>query len=416
MRPYQLLYITVLGLLLVPRSGASQEWPRFRGPNGSGLNSLTLQPAEWTERDYTWKAPLAGTGHSSPVLWSERVFVTSGDDKTGTRFVTCLRADTGERLWQREFPGEKHRKHEDNSFASATPALDERHLYVTWASAREYLVVALDHAGTEVWRTDLGPFRSGHGGGASPICHEGLVIVPNDQDGTGALLGLERATGKVRWRVARKSRASYSTPCVYQPPGQPAQLIFTSYEHGVSSVDPQTGKVHWELDVFDKRHIETAIGSPIVAGDLLLASCGWLSVREEVIAVRPPGAAGSAQKVYCLDRSAPLCTTPVMKDGLVFLWSDRGIATCADAGTGEVHWRERVAGTFYSSPICLGDQLCNVSREGDFVVLAAARRFDVLARNPLGEGSHSTPAVAGGCLYVRTFTHLVCLAGKRGKK
>jgi outer membrane protein assembly factor BamB len=340
--------------------------------------------------------------------------VCSSDEKTGTRFVTCFDAATGARLWQRDIPGEKHRKHEDNSFASATPAVNEHHLYIAWPSAKEYLVVALDHAGNEVWRADLGPYRSGHGGGASPITHAGIVLVPNDQDGPGALLGLEGASGKVRWRVARKSRAAYSTPCLYQLPGGPAQAIFTSYEHGVSSIDPRTGKINWELDVFDKRHIETPIGSPVVAGDLILATCGWLGVRQEVVAVKapPPGPPSPAQKLYCLDRSAPLCTTPLVKDGLVFLWSDRGIVTCADARTGETYWRERVAGSYYSSPIALGPHLVNVSREGDLVVLAAGKHFDELARHPLGEGSHSTPAVAGRRLYVRTYTQLICIAGK----
>src|SRR5262249_47309880 len=149
-------------------------------------------PVKWTENDYNWKIKLPGVGHSSPVLWGDRLFITSGEEETGKRIVLCLRADTGEQLWAREFPAEKHGKHSDNSFASATPAVDERHVYVCWGTPKEFVFVALDHDGKKIWRRDLGPFRSGHGFGASPIVHGDLVVMPNDQDGKGTLLALDR--------------------------------------------------------------------------------------------------------------------------------------------------------------------------------------------------------------------------------
>jgi outer membrane protein assembly factor BamB len=356
-------------------------------------------------------------GHSSPVVWRDRVFVTCADEKTGTRTVLCFRAADGRQLWRRDFAGGKPPRHADNSFASATPAACDRHLYVTFADSKQYLVVALTHDGKEVWRADLGPFRAGHGFGASPVVHEGVVAVPNDQDGTSSLVGVDRDSGKVLWKVPRKSKATYSTPCVYRPEGRPAELVFTNYEHGVTSIDPKTGKVNWELDVFDKRHLETAIASPVVAGDLVLAPCGWLGVRQELVALRPPAdGRGKPRKAYVLDRGVPLCTTPLVKDGLLFLWSDRGVVSCADARTGEVHWRERVPGSYYSSPVCVGGHVCNVSREGDVVVLAASKRHELLAVNRLGEGTHSTPAVGDGLLYVQTFSHLIAIGGMRPKE
>jgi outer membrane protein assembly factor BamB len=395
----------------------SQEWTRIRGPNGSGVSAATTVPVRWTEKDFNWKIELPGVGHSSPVVWGERIFVTTGDEQTGERLVLCLRCRDGQRLWSRAFPGARHGKHQDNSFATATPAVDEHHVYLCWGSPKEYLVVALDHDGKEVWRTDLGSFRSGHGFGASPIVHEDLLVVPNDQDGQSALFGLDRDTGKVRWKVPRRSKASYTTPCVYQPHGRAAELIFTSYEHGITSIDPKTGRTNWELDVFHKGHVETAIGSPIVAGDLVLGTCGWLGVRQEVIAVRPsvPGRDEKAREVYHITRSVPLCTTPLVKEDLLFLWSDGGIVTCADVRTGEVYWRERVPGSYYSSPVCVEKALYGVNRDGDVVVLAASKQFEQLARSPVGEGSHSTPAVAGGRMYLRTFTHLISLGGDKSK-
>ena len=396
-------------LLLFPNPSPAQEWTRFRGPNGSGVSS-TIVPVRWTEKDINWKVKLPGRGHSAPVLWGKRIFVTSGDDKTGLRHLVCLDAKGGKQLWKKDFPGPVTGKHEDNSFASATPAVDDRHVYVSWANAKEYLVIALDHAGKEVWRVDLGPFRSGHGFGASPIVHEELVIVPNDQDGVSSLAALERTSGKVRWKVPRQSKSSFATPCVFQPKGKAAEVIFCCYEHGLTAIDPANGRINWECDIFAKGHIETTIASPIVAGEFVLGTCGWLGVNYETVAVRPyvPGPK-KTDTVYRMEKVAPLVPTPLVKDDLLFLWNDRGVVTCASVKTGKVFWKERVPGSYYGSPVCTGGKLYCMSREGEVVVLAAAKKFELLARNPLGEGSHSTPAIAGGAMYLRTFGHLISI-------
>jgi outer membrane protein assembly factor BamB len=413
MSVYRILWCAVLYLAGVGWSTA-QEWTRFRGPNGSGVGTATTIPARWTERDYSWKVELPGVGHSSPVLWGERIFITCGDEETGKRVVHCLNAASGERLWSKDYAGGRHGKHQDNSFATASPAVDGQRVYICWGSPKEYLVVALDHAGKEVWRRDLGSFKSGHGFGASPIVVDDLVVVANDQDGaTSALYGLEAKSGEIRWKVPRKSKSTYTTPCVYETAGQTAQVIFTNYEHGVTSVDPKSGRVNWEIDVFDKRHLETSIGSPIIAGKLVFGTSGWLGVRQEVVAVRPSGSDGKPEVAYSIDRSVPLCTTPLVKDDLLFLWGDTGIVTCADVATGKVHWRERAPGSYYASPVYAGDNLYGVSRTGEVVVLAAARKYKLLGRNQLGEGSHSTPAIAGGRLYLRTFSHLISVGGKK---
>ncbi|MCS6852969.1 MAG: PQQ-binding-like beta-propeller repeat protein [Gemmataceae bacterium] len=404
------LILTALGSVAY---GTHPEWDRFRGPNGSGIGSGPI-PTRWTEQTQRWKTPLPGVGHSSPVVWGQRVFVTSGDETNGSRHLLCLEFLTGKVLWSRTFPGEAHRKHADSSYASATPTVDARHVYVAWGGPKDYLVVALDHDGREAWRVDLGPFKAGHGFGPSPILHDDLVILANDQEGESSLVALDRNTGARRWTVPRQSKATYTTPCVYQQPGRKPELIFTNYEHGVTSIDPKTGQVNWELSVFDRGHIETAIGSPVVAGDLVLACAGWLGVRQEVVAVRvPTDRREQPREVYRITRSAPLCTTPLVKDGLLFLWSDAGIVTCADVRTGEVIWRERVPGNYYSSPVCAGRHLINVSRSGDVVVLAADRRFELLARHSLGEGSHSTPAIVGDTLLVRTYSHLLAMGPPR---
>jgi outer membrane protein assembly factor BamB len=392
---------------------AAQDWPRFRGSNGAGVSPTDVV---WTENDRLWKTKLPGKGHSSPVLWGNRLFITSGDQQSGQRHLICLNAADGRTLWTRSFPVANHRQHEDNSWASGTPAVDERHVYVPWASPKDYLVVALDHAGNEKWRVDLGPFNSGHGFGVSLIVHDGLVIIPNEQEGKCVLVALDRDTGKERWQVKRRSKTTYSTPCVWQPKDRPAEIIFGNYEHGVTSIDPKSGAINWEVDVFDKRHMETSIASCLIAGDLVIGCSGWLGVRKEVIAVRPPDHGGKAEVAWKITRGSPLVPTPLVKDDFIFLWEDDGIVTGADVRTGNTHWQERVDGNFYASPICAGKRLINVTRTGEVVTVAAGKQFEELGRFSLGEASFSTPAIVGDVLYVRTFHHMLAFKGHNAEQ
>lgn len=412
MNPNRLLLLSIGALSFLVRTTdlRAQEWTRFRGPNGAGVGVMKRPPVAWGEDDYKWKVSLPGVGHSSPVLWGKRLFVTSGDEENGTRHVLCLDTGDGQILWQRDFPAAHHGKHKLNSFASPTPTVDAERVYVAWGTPEELIVLALDHHGEQQWRVDLGPFKSGHGFGVSPVLHDGLLIVPNEQQGDSWLVALECGSGKIRWRVPRDSKVAYSTPCLLRRPGGD-DLIFTTWEYGISGHDPGTGEMRWKCDVFDKRHIETSIGSPVTAGDLVIGMSGWLGYGKQVVAVRVEEEEGelTPREVYRIERSAPLCTTPLVTGGLLLLWADEGIVTCADAKTGEVYWRNRAGGTYYSSPIAVGDCVYNISVDGEVVVLAADREFRELARNRLGESTHATPAVAGGVMYLRTFTQLFAL-------
>jgi outer membrane protein assembly factor BamB len=185
------------------------------------------------------------------------------------------------------------------------------------------------------------------------------------------------------------------------------ELIFVNWEQGIVGVDPRTGQSRWGADVFDKSHVEASIGSPVLAGELVIGISGYLGHGYEAIAV-DPGREGD-KVVWKLDRGGPLCTTPLVVDDLVFFWSDSGVVTCVDAATGDVHWRERVGSNYYASPVCAGDAVYNISTDGELVVLAASRDYELLARNNLGEPSHATPAVAHNRMYVRTFNQLLCI-------
>ncbi len=395
------------------REASAQEWTRFRGPNGAGTSTAKTIPTKWNESDINWKTPLPGSGHSSPVLWGDKVFVTSADEKAKQVVELCVNATDGKILWQQGFDFAPHSKNGKNTFASGTPAVDEHRVYFCWNEPTRYMLVALTHDGKKVWEIDLGPYASQHGGGNSPIVYKDMVVLGNEQDGPSFVIAVDSATGKTRWKTPRKTaEAVYSTPCVFDPKGDKPSLIFTSHEHGVSALDPETGAVQWELpNVFDKR----VVSSPVIAGKLIIGACGSGGGGNYVAAVKPPeaGITNKPTVAYKISRSAPYVPTSVCMENRLFLWSDGGIASCVDASSGEVRWQERVGGDYYSSPVWVDGRIFGISTRGEVVVLAATDKFEILARNTLGEATESTPAIAHGRMYIHTVHHLVSVGGAK---
>jgi outer membrane protein assembly factor BamB len=387
-------------------------WPRFRGNNGDGIGELANPPTKWTEKDFAWQTELPGTGHSSPVLWDERLFVTSADNKTGERFCVCLDAKQGTIRWQKSFAASPYHTHARNSFATSTPAVDAQGVYCCWAVPEKCSVMALDHDGTLLWETPLGPYKSQHGFGASPIVCEDLVIVGDEQDGGGSLVALDTKDGRIQWRIPRHGKnATYSTPCVFQSEGKPAQVIFTNWQHGITSVNPATGKVNWEVSVFEVSKSERAIASPIVAGDLLLGTCGFVTAQKHLVAVRPGSIVkgDKPQEVWRMERAVAYLPTPLYYKDRVYCCSELGIATCLNAETGEQVWQQRLGGNFSASPVCTGRYLYCTSNDGTVYVLSTGDKYELIAKNPLGEGTQATPAIGQDRLYFRTLRHVLAL-------
>ncbi len=394
-------------IFLVVPAGA-QDWTRFRGPNGAGVSEASTVPTTWTDADFNWRVELKGVGHSAPVIWEDRIFITSADENTALRHVLCLAVSDGRIIWQRDFPSEVHDKHARNSFASSTPAVDENHIYLSWSTPEHYTLLALDHDGQDVWERDLGPFAGQHSSGTSPIVYEDIVILNNEQDGPSFLIAVDAATGSDRWRTPRVANmVSYSTPCVYQGADGKPQLIFNSTAHGITGQDPLTGRTLWEHNCFKLR----TCNSPVVFGDVILGSCGSGQGGNYVVGVRPPADGQPAEEVFRLEGKVPYVPTPVTNGELAFLWEDKGVVTCINPA-GKVLWRDRVDGNFSGSPIRVGNYLYCLAEDGDCFVLQAGPKFNLVARNPTGEVSRSTPAVAAGILYLRTDTHLISVGGK----
>ncbi len=388
------------------------EWTRFRGPNGSGLSDADTVPVKFEKGDYNWRVELPGTGHGSPVIWEDKLFVMSGFNDSADRALVCLSTADGSTLWTKRFLSKPYHLHKYNNYGTTTPAVDKDHVYTYWVTEDEVALMALDHSGKEVWKKNLGSFKSSHGGGTSPMLYEDMVVIANDQMGDSYLLAVDKATGETRWKVPRSSvnnGTAYAVPCVYQADGESPQLVFASRANGMTGIDPQNGKVLWELsDLFSLR----VVASPVVVGDLVFATCGQGGGGKRFVAVRPGSPDGSrpARLVYEVKKSIPYVPTPVACDGRLFVINDgTGVASCLDAATGDVKWQERLGGSFFGSPVCVNGIIYVIDKEGAVVVFRAADKFELLHRHDLGELSYATPAVAQGRMYLRTQSHLVSI-------
>jgi len=402
----------------------AQEWTRFRGPNGTGISYAKSIPPKLTDGDINWKIELPGSGHSSPVLWGEKLFLTSSGEKAGGISALCFNARDGRLLWRHDFALTPFSHHKFNSFASPTPALDAERVYVVWNEPEHYVLTALDHEGKEVWQRDFWPFVSQHGSGISPIVVEDKVILGNEQDdvkfvkehprsGESFIVAVEAKTGKTKWKTPRQGAVvAYSTPCIYEPKQGKRAVVFDSQGQGIYGLDPNTGKALWDYpEAFDKR----CVSSPLIAGDIILGSCGTGGGGSFVTAVRPGDATAGrkTELAYQVKKSAPYVPTGIAKGNRVWLWSDAGIVTCLEAPTGNVIYQERVGGNFFGSPVWVDGRLFCVSTSGEVVVVEAGDKFNVLHRYPLNELCHSTPAVALGRMFIRTEGHLFSFGGAK---
>ncbi|ADB16823.1 Pyrrolo-quinoline quinone [Pirellula staleyi DSM 6068] len=409
--------LALAGLFVSSSAVTAQDWTRFRGPNGSGESEAAGIPASWTHDDLNWKVELPGVGHSSPVLWGDSIFLLSADKEKATRYVISLDAKAGKTNWKREFAGEPHHLHVRSSYASCTPAVDEKHVYVAWSDPNRTTLMALDHTGADVWSIDLGPWVSQHGFGTSPMLYEDLVVITCSQENSkragdpepkeSFVVAVDKNTGKIRWRTDLKlDTTSYSVPCVRKAADGRDELLMCSTGEGIFGVDALSGKINWNETVFNMR----TVSSPVLVGGLVVGTTGSGGGGNYVIALKP---GPQPEIAYEVRKEAPYVPTPVARGNLLFLWSDKGIVHCLKSDTGEEVWKKRVGGVGYSgSPIRVQDKLICVDEAGLVVVLSATDTFAELARIDLKEECRSTPAVSNGRLYIRTISHLFSVGGK----
>jgi len=435
----------VLCALSAPKAQRDDSWAQWRGPDGLGVASGTSYPSEWApDQNIAWKTAVAGRGHSSPIVWRGRVFLTTsieggaapvghqapvhpdfnfkpgylhpdsvGVDRLYALKVMAFDATDGRMLWDRTvFDGPMYdNRHRKNTYASSTMAADGDAVYAFFESAGLY---AFDLDGTLLWKKSLGGIaKAGMGPGTSPVIFEDLLILQCDQEmGEGSfIVALARKDGREIWRQARTTRRSWATPLIVRTASR-VEMVTAGAEM-VVAYDPRTGRELWKANGTESHPIPSA-----VAGNgLVFLSAG--SSAKRVLAIRLGGdgdLTNSPAIVWRYRKGAAYVPSPILRGPYLYLMSDNGLITCIEAATGKVMYeggRPPVPATFTASLTSFGDVLLATSEDGDTFVIKAGPVHEILRTNPIGEPVYASVALAGGRIYIRGEQHLFAItAGK----
>ena len=395
-----------LALLTVATSAGAEEWPAWRGPRGDGTSTETGVPTAWSATEnVAWKVPIPGKGHSSPIVWGDRVFVTTSIESEKKRMLLALDRRDGRLLWDRVvLTAPLERKQELNSYASSTPATDGRRVYVSFLDAPNIRMAAYDMEGKEVWRRSPGEFHSVHGFCSSLILYKDMVILNGDQDAQAYLVALDGATGEERWRADRPNRVrSYAPPFITEAAGKTQMVLAGS--KCVASYDPNTGKPIWIVD----GPTDQFVASMVFADGLFCITGGYPSLH--VLGIRPDGAGNvtNSHVAWHVRKNPSYVPSPIAAGKWFFVVSDQGMLSCIEAKTGEYVWQQPIARHVSSSPVSAGGNLYFLDDDGTTTVVKAGPAFEPIAKNALGDPCRASPAVSRGQLFIRTTTSLYCI-------
>lgn len=430
------LFVTIGLSGTLALSASAQNWPSFRGPFARGVSDGQNLPADWdvkTGRNIRWKTAIPGQGHSSPVVWGEKLFVTSvvrenppalklGDSGIGMADdrvphiwrVSALNTKDGRLLWSKDVHSGVPRatRHVKSSQANSTPVTDGRVVVAVLGSEG---LVAFDMQGTLKWRADLGVLNPGlygdptseWGHASSPIIFEDRVIVQVDRHKDSYLAAFDIATGKRAWEVPRVERPVWSTPTLHTVGGR-TDLIVVGGEY-VRGYDPRTGAEVWKF----KDEAEVKTPTPFVADDLIVFSGGYrgrpifaLKTGARGDISEPANAKSGAFLAWRTEAGGPYTATPLAYDGVLYAIRDEGIFSAYDLKTGSMLYRERTSTTHSASPVASDGRVYLAAEGGEVIVLKAGRGFEVLSRNDMGEPLMATPAISANTLFIRGAGHV----------
>jgi len=389
----------------------AQEWTRFRGSDGSGIDGRWSAPETWEPSGYRWEIDLPGKSNASPVVWENRIFITSGDDASDRGYLIAVEGWKGEILWQKEFKVTDLALHENNNLAAATPVVDESKVYVIWHSKDKTELTALSHEGSIQWQAEFEGIESRHGGGSSLMLTDKYVVFTREQEKDHSSLmsswvAVDKQSGETAWELERESpeNNSFATPLLLETGKQGPLLIFGSQSHGITGVDPENGKVIWELKEMMPARV---VASPFYASGKLIFCCKGMALAIEMD-LETGMVADTAS--YTLPRNlSPYVPTPIAVGEHLFLFTDNGTVACVRLATGEVLWKERPAGAIYGSPVCVEGNLYCITKEGKVIVAAAESEYQLKGIQDLGDGSFSTPVMCQSGMVFRTFSKLMLL-------
>jgi outer membrane protein assembly factor BamB len=393
-------------ILLLPLVLAA-DWTRFRGPNGTGIADDKDVPTKIDASTTLWKAPLPGTGHSSPIVVKGRLYLASSTPKA--RLMLCYDTN-GKQVWKHEVPGGVGKTHPLSSLASSTPCSDGERVYVGFWDGKKVGLHAYDLDGKPLWDVDLGTYTSQHGPGFSPMIAAGKVIINDDQDGKAELYAFDAKTGKPAWKVPHKAyRACYSTPILHD-----GKLLVTTTA-GVTAYDPDSGERAWAYTwKFPIKPLRT-VGSSVIAGDVIVLPSGDGDGSRNMIGVKLPKGSQGPELAWEVDAATPYVPTPVVKGDHLYTVFDKGFVICREAKTGKETWRQRLGDEVSASPVLIGGKAYVFTQKGEVTVFDPnPEKFVLVSRTNLGEAVMASPAVADGRLYIRGAKNLYCV-GKATK-
>jgi outer membrane protein assembly factor BamB len=402
-----MITIVSIALLLSVSADAGQNWPAFRGA-GDSLAAASDLPLTWSaSKGVAWEVELPGYGQSSPVVWGDRVFVTSmqGDNKE-TAVLLCVELADGKQLWKRELKTSTQVAVSPYVSRSApTPAVDAERVYAFFESGD---LVCYQHDGTEVWKRSLtdeyGPFQGNHGLGSSPALTDRALIVLVAIDGPSYLLAIDKQTGKNLWKRDREAGVSWSSPFVAAGPG--GLEVITSSSGDVEAFDARSGEPLWKVTGLEGNLVPSASASPelVVIGSSAAGSN--LAIRR--------GGQGDVSETHVawrIDEAACSFGSPLLYQGRAYFVNRSGVVQCVDAADGKQLWQQRLADSCWASPIAAGQRIYFFTKSGETTVIkAGVDEFQILAENSLPtEEQVVGVAAVNGRFLVRTPTKLVCI-------
>ena len=404
-------------LLLLTQLAHAENWPAWRGPDGTGISDEKNLPEAWgVDKNVKWSLPLPEACNSTPIIWEDQVFLTQGEDGGTTRSLIAIDRKTGKIQWTESVPCKtEETTHRQNPPCSASPITDGKAVYANFASGG---VLACTLDGKRLWYRDLGPVLSRWGNGGSPVLYGEQLIVFHGPGTPSILYSLDKKSGETIWETAETPInspifGSWSTPVLLKV-GKSDQLVMPLPGDKIKGAgyfkgyNPDSGEVLWQVDGLGNE----IYAMPIMGRnkDIIVGVSGH---NGPTMAIRP-GGKGNATKTHLLWRTEKKnpqrVGSGIIHDGMLYLADATGILQCLDAQTGEVIYRERLGGNLWGSILLADGKLYVSNLEGDTFVIGAGRAFKLIAKNSIGEATYAAMAVSQGELFLRTHKHLYCIA------
>jgi outer membrane protein assembly factor BamB len=399
-------------------SGGAGDWHQFRGPRGDGSSSSKSLPVTWSQNEgIVWKTPLTGAGASSPVVWGDRIYLTSytgygvpGEsggslDRLERHLLAFSRSD-GKLLWDKAIAAKlpEEQSIRDHGYAANTPAADGERVYAFFGKSG---VIAFDHQGEQLWTASVGTKTSGWGTAASPLLYKDLVII-NASVESESLVALDKQTGNEKWR-AGNIREAWNTPAIVESANGRSELIVAT-QGKILAFNPDSGAPLWSCNTDITWYM---VPSPVAADGVIYYLGGRSGITSLAVRTGGSGDVTSSHRLWTSNKGSNVAS-PVYHEGHLYWMNDQqGIAYCADARSGNLLYEKRVerADQVYSSALLAAGRVYYLMRNGKTIVLAAKPQFEQLAANELRDGSqfNGSPAVAGDRLLIRSDRFLYCI-------